>query len=98
MAQKGRFGCKENAAENAEENAAGQSEACTNGPCNSPVCPSLRRVSTRAVLGDSGGWEELAAGMRGLESSPGKGTAVDHEETRVRSPQPEVLMGEAWTL
>ena len=55
MAQKGRFGCKENAAENAEENAAGQSEACTNGPCNSPVCPSLKWVSTSAVLGGFGG-------------------------------------------
>lgn len=86
MAQKGRFGCEENAAENAEENAAGQSEAYTNGPCNSPVCPSLRWVSTSADLGGLGGWEGLGAGMWGLQSSPGKGTAVDHEETRVRSP------------
>ncbi|CAI9164059.1 unnamed protein product [Rangifer tarandus platyrhynchus] len=64
-----------------EENAAGQSEAYANSPCHSPVYPSLRWVSTSAE-----GWGvELGAGMWGLESNPGKGTAVDHEETGVRS-------------
>lgn len=77
MEQKGRFGHEENAAENAEENAEGQSEAYANSPCHSPVYPSLRRVSTSAE-----GWGvELGAGMWGLESNPGKGTAVDHAET-----------------
>ena len=67
-------------------------------PATALCAPALNGCPPAQFWGDSGGWEELAAGMRGLESSPGKGTAVDHEETRVRSPQPEVLMGEAWTL
>ena len=91
MGQKGRFGCEENAAENAEENAAGQSEAYANDPCHSPVCPSLRWVSTSAdwggLGGDGRGWV-LECGV--WRATRGRGLLLtmsrQPEETGVRSP------------
>ena len=50
-------------------------------PATALCYPSLKWVSTSAE-----GWGvELGAGMWGLKSNPGEGTAVDHEETGVRS-------------
>ena len=73
MGLKGRFGCEENAAENTEENAAGQSEAYANGPCHSPVCPSLRWVSTSADWGGLGGMGGAGCWNVGFGEHPGEG-------------------------
>ena len=89
MGLKGRFGCEENAAENTEENAAGQSEAYANGPCHSPVCPSLRWVSTSADWGGLGGMGSARedGGVSGVSSSCGaRGGFLPRHDEDLREP------------
>ena len=63
MGQKGRFGHEENAAENAEENAAGLSEACANSPCHSPVLPQPKMgVHQRGRAGGGAGCWKVGFG------------------------------------